>query len=1737
MTAKTYSVQSVHKTLLDTFHQYLSAQYHIWDESLISERNRIFSEVGNTYQEPRLEATPQYAEGPAYSDLDIPVEAKAILGCASSEPSTGIPERAYTHQCRAVEHFLRGKDLVVATGTGSGKTESFLMPILSDLAIESTHRSKTWLMPGIRALLLYPMNALVNDQLGRLRRLFGNTAVREALSGNDKRNPRFGMYTSRSPYPGLRNKKKDRDRVEVELAKLYFNDMTEDYRECLEAEGKWPAKDLEGFIANHLRTGTSDVELLTRHEMQDIAPDLLVTNYSMLEYMMLRPIEASIFKQTTEWLAADNANKFTVVLDEAHMYRGSGGAEVAYLLRRLQSRLGVSRDRIQFILTSASLDSSKEARSEITIFAAKLTGGETSGFELVTDERAPRPSGFAANSKIQKALVKFDYSSLLDSTGDFANAKRNLSELARALEIRLDDPSLERESLQQFAFDLLSKLPVASLVAQRLTSYPATITACAEISFPDAEDRELALEVLLALMAFAKDHHKGISKPFCPIRSHLFFRGLPGLYACTNVECSPSNTTTPKLLGRLHPTERLQCECGSRVYELLTHRSCGAAYLRAYMKGVDGDFLWHQPSIGTWTDTQLVEAQFYIIPKSEIDSAQGIVVWLHTPTGKLVTQKPANAKKGDYLALLRPDTITRDRGRNVMSLRGDCQSCGQRTRPDAPLAMDLATKGEAPFAHILRAQIATQPIIRLPTPQTPNGGRKTIIFSDGRQKAARLARDIPREIELDVFRQTLFMAASVLQNINKEPRLNELIYAAFLKCLDDHNLRFFDGDDRAYVEGHLRNFQNFYDSDLSSALEDDSFRPPPSFWAILLKQLGTPFYSINALTLGYAALSKTARIRILKELNELPPEEVDAIAVAWIQRLLTRFAFGRDDISDGVRRQASRYPLRPVSAGDGFSKLQKDFLTSKGLNPDQLAECLARNLCEAKPDGSLYLKPSHLILRSALNDKWVQCEKCKTISPALILGNCPNCMRSGATLVDPDATSYLRARKGFWRDPVTKAVAGTLPPMSVDVQEHSAQLSYKDADNPAPTTEVFERQFRDILRPEERAVDILSCTTTMEVGIDIGSLIAVSMRNVPPMRQNYQQRSGRAGRRGSAVSTVVTYAQSGAHDAFYFRNPDGILAGDPPKPVLDTANQRIAVRHVFAQLLQDFFRPLAFGPVSPDIFTVLGDTWSFFKTDTQTSFVAFKRWVRESDEGKQSLQRAQAWMPDGLNAVEVAESMISELEMREPESQEGLETSFVEFLFAHGMLPSYAFPTDLCSLQIQESVPGGHGGFRVVEQAQQGLRIALSEYAPGRLVVLNKKTYRVGTVASSGPDTEVDRAAALFDQGKVYRHCVQCSYTAGFIQGDDGSTTCPQCDAEALRTMTVIRPETVFPRGRREIDEFDDEQVFSQVSKAQLPLPDEERQLKTKPFGKKGGLAPRRQQRLIVVNEGDPSSEEVGFRVCSKCGKVLAEGEQEGPHSRDYYIRSHGNPYPQRCDGEFKRVFLGYAFTSDILLLRVELTKPLRFDLITRRYRKPLEDALQTLCEALTLSIGRVLDVDPNEVSAGYRFGNDGATDFADIFIYDTLSGGAGYALQAGNSFSDIFEQAKQLLSNCICTASCENCLRHYGNRFSHANLDRQLGFDLAKYIEDGEIPEDMVVGQQLKVLDPLTEMIKLAGWDTAIDDHGYMVTHHGRRFRLTACPSLRACNPKVQINDTIVMTFTPYELSRDLPSAFAEIM
>ena len=320
-----------------------------------------------------------------------------------SAPEGGLPrliyDPPYRHQAESLRYnLIDGKNLVIMTGTGSGKTEAFLLPILGKFAKEAKTRPSVFAeQSAMRALIMYPMNALVNDQLGRLRALLGDPRLVEMFQQWCGRPPRFARYTSRTPYAGVRTRQKDSTRLQsfdsfyVDVLRRAQSDDKEEKEQAqklldaLKERGKWPSKpDLQawfgekGSVWQDRSTGEfvravtlpDDSELLTRHEVQLAPPDLLVTNYSMLEYMLMRPIERPIFDKTREWLAKNPDESFLVVLDEAHLYRGAAGAEVGLLLRRLRDRLGIPEERFRVICATASFKDAAYAPE----FGAQLSG-------------------------------------------------------------------------------------------------------------------------------------------------------------------------------------------------------------------------------------------------------------------------------------------------------------------------------------------------------------------------------------------------------------------------------------------------------------------------------------------------------------------------------------------------------------------------------------------------------------------------------------------------------------------------------------------------------------------------------------------------------------------------------------------------------------------------------------------------------------------------------------------------------------------------------------------------------------------------------------------------------------------------------------------------------------------------------------------------------------------------------------------------------------------------------------------------------------------------------------------------------------------------------------------------------------------------------------------------------------------------------------------------------------------
>lgn len=1757
MTKETYGVFSLSEELHNTLKEYIESAYHIRNKSLIKERAKLLEKNGVIAQEPYVEATPSYELGNPYSALNIPVTAKKCLE-EISKLNVGVYPRPYKHQADALEVFLGKKnDIIVATGTGSGKTETFLMSILASLAIEGRERPNSTSMPGCRAILLYPMNALVNDQLGRVRKLFGDERVTQILKTERNRPVRFGSYTSKTPYPGEFSDKKNRIHLIPMFEGYYLRHANnEELIAQMKEKGKWPSKNLVKFYGKdkeekrpgqkyiirnwdkRLKTCLEDRELLTRHEMQENCPDILITNYSMLEYMLIRPIERPIFEQTKKWLEADERNHLILVLDEAHMYRGTGGTEVALLIRRLMARLGINRERLRCILTSASLGEGLEAETAVKKFARELTGLSESSplkIELIKGVPEQREGSRAGTILEAQALSKLDLTAFQNAEVDKQAAIRACTSIV--LELGWEVPN---GILSDFLFKKLTGWGPAELLVKLVSGKAIKLSELSKQLFPNAEETiaRKATEALIALGSYAKREQD--NKVFLPTRLHLFFRGLPGLYACINPDCSErldKDSSVKPILGKLYTVPMLQCECSrkGRVFELLTHRDCGTAFLRGYIRGDDDHFILHEPTnvigLDEYEEGELFEIQMLIDGEPhEMARAHCIEAWLDITTGHLVEDKPKDTDGfiRVYKPVVEPGNFNKTFNR--------CPVCLKRWRGSSKI-MDHATKGETPFAQLVRAQLFLQPPTRKETLEYPNGGRKVLLFSDGRQKAARLARDIPREVEVDAFRQAIALAARKLKELNKrDPIINTKLYIAFISVVSEFNLQFFDGEDRKELINAVINFRENYNGNLDLALDDEwEVMPVQSYYRALLKQLCDKEYSLKGAAVGYVIPSFRVRNQIVKEIEEfvgnITDEDIDAIIFAFLDDLLNLYAFETSRIISNTTRIEAAKHSQDSWLGDGkLSKPIRDIIlnhyncTSQHI--EQIEDVLCKRLCHK--DGNGYaINLNSVALKIDPDANWYYCHSCTHLMPVKLCGCCINCAGQDLEIVDPNNSEYIKSRKGFLRNSVIKVLSEQTKPKHISVEEHTAQISYKDAGVVFSTTEEYELRFQDVpINEDQGPIDVLSCTTTMEVGIDIGSLVAVGLRNVPPQRENYQQRAGRTGRRGSSVSTVVTFAQGGPHDSHYFHYPDEIVAGQPKPPRINIDNLKITRRHIHSYLIQTFFHEMiAKGKMeasSNNLFSVLGSASDFFNMESDSNFnlKAFEKWVNANvfADGGRILKDVLNWLPssdmltDGeqwikevsayfLNKLkDIAENSLYPKHVDDTEFSEGDENELSElktnrdellsFLFDEGFLPSYAFPTNLCSFLIEQRQQA-QNYYRVIikERPQQAIDKALSEYAPGRLIVVDKVTYRSGGItAASSLVTDINRAEPLFQENMYqYVACKRCTYVQDFNSNNENLEYCPICGDELVRGELLV-PEVFHPECGLPLQEGDTEQDFTYATSAQFPIPMNEDDITDwNSVGLSSNLIATHIQdrRLVMVNKGNDRTNQ-GFIVCEKCGAASVYDENKllrESHDRPYFVQpQRGRRVPHKCDGTFRKVFLGYYFKTDLLLLRLSLTTPIVGHFRSSVAINILNASLRTVAEALLLAASYELDVDPAEFQVGYRMLktelNDDFTR-ADIYLFDTLTGGAGYAEQVGNCLEAVLERTLLILEQCPgkCGKSCPECLRHYKNQYWHSYLDRHLGASLLRYMIYGEIPKIGTVEQQIAKLNPVIRLLLLDGY------------------------------------------------------------
>lgn len=421
------------------------------------------------------------------------------------------------------------------------------------------------------------------------------------------------------------------------------------------------------------------------------------------------------------------------------------------------------------------------------------------------------------------------------------------------------------------------------------------------------------------------------------------------------------------------------------------------------------------------------------------------------------------------------------------------------------------------------------------------------------------------------------------------------------------------------------------------------------------------------------------------------------------------------------------------------------------------------------------------------------------------------------------------------------------------------------------------------------------------------------------------------------------------------------------------------------------------------------------------------------------------------------------------DSSDSGKKSLLDALYEGGVIPTYSFPKNVVSTYISD-ISG-----KVKYQVERGLDVAIGEYAPGRAIVVDKTTYQIGGLYYPGGERSEKTAASpakAFIQDASYRKNIRtCNQCGWFGLEEDNPDTCPFCGNKALTNMLpMLRPWGFAPRNATSIETA---QLNEEYSATQQPL------YSTLPNADDvtvvNGcanirMAVRPNQRIIMLNKGGSGK---GFTICCDCGAAMPGDD---PVVLKDILRPYRSGFTKtRCrHTDTANVNLGYDFVTDMLVLEFALDRQ-QIDINPMR-NSWLNRAGQSLAEALRLAVCQELDIEFTELVTGYRVRQNRAGDFVDIYLYDSLSSGAGYAVSIESSIRQLLTKTRELLDGCTCDSACHRCLKHYRNQHIHNVLDRKAALDLLNWGETGTRASAISCENQRHLLKSLKQILQLSG-------------------------------------------------------------
>ncbi|MDR0652630.1 MAG: DEAD/DEAH box helicase [Synergistaceae bacterium] len=1421
----------------------------------------------------------------------------------------------YVHQETAVRVAANGDNMIVTTGTGSGKTECFLMPIVNTLLHEQETAGN--LDDGVRALVIYPMNALINDQVKRLREIFIDSDIT------------FGVYNGNT--------------------------------EQTEKAAQLKYKTTYGFepLPN---------ERVSRDAMREKPPHILVTNYSMLEYMCIRPNDDAVFR---------NAKLRFVVLDEAHIYKGATGIEASMLVRRVETRLTSKDNSPQYILTSATLGD-KNSDPQIFSFGEKLCGHS---FQTIV-RSVPIAHAIPADTR----RLSFDEISALNDIPD--------------------------DQLFVICNESTQYHEIRAVVRQ-----PLTLTDIADKT--NMDEHELVNFIAACVRAV---NSEGV--PLVRARYHLFVRALEGGYITLNEPFNMSLTPETEIDGQRAFECAVCTDCGRIAIIGINDKKTGKLKLPENSLDKNAEyFLLKDDSDGFLTDDETeAEPDEYIVcakcgtirhlgDKNICDCMEQF--------GVNVTKSPKNKESG----LVR------------------CPACSYGELRRFYLGSEAAT------SVLATALYENMPIEKI---------RQFLCFSDSRGDAAFFAPYMERSYRDFLRRRGIwYVAEQHKDELRREPWT--------LGTFVDELARYFDvnrtfavlGKNETLTPISRRNAWIALISEMYAARRPSSLS---SLGAISIlptcnANIALKFASKYGLTYDEAKslldllLMDVVFHGAIQEPAKAPldGEDLEMIFYSSARKLLVRCKTGKESAAvmgwlPRTQKNGRFYPngrLRRIVTALGVPeeeayKIAEDHFTF-------LTEGNVLKTPKNRDEGRFLAAEDFVITVPSENSIFI-CGTCGRVTTMNFKDRCayPRCNGTLKPITPKELQKDNHFAALYSKDDLT----------AFYIREHTAQIEKDNARK-------YQEQF---MRGE---INALSCSTTFEMGVDIGSLESIFLRNTPPSPANYVQRAGRAGRDLHSAAFSLTYAKLSSHDITFFGRPTDMISGRIKAPAFEIRNEKIVLRHIYAVAFSYFFSTNidVYNSNDADVF-LNGNGYERFCDflDSKPAVVKeyllrcvpaelcdvlgietfswVERLIREDGIlaiAVSDFRDLTAWLAEQIEIAasnkkyqEAArfERLLKDHRRSSAEGDGHKKTSLIDFLVRAGVLPKYGFPVDVVELK-----PNALNDTKQTIELQRDLQLGISEYAPGAEVVADGNIYRSRYIAK-------DRRKTADWEIYYTVECPRCKITNFSKKPIESEISCIACgtaidsgwkeNIEPRKGFVVGNEATdIVPAGSRKPRKYHRGDI--------IYLGDAERhELGVSVFSFGG----RKVVLRSTTNDSLMISCDTEFSVCGFCGYAKSRKEQK---KWDFVIEEkHKTSYGHECSNtKLYPHRLSHIFKTDV----VQLTFTDNADFGT----------MLSVLYALLRAISLVMDFENTDIN-GCLYTSNSNVQYS-IILYDSVPGGAGHIHRIAADeavFGSVIKKAHELCAGCGCSPSCYKCLRDYYNQQFHSVLNRNsaAGF-LKEYLGD----------------------------------------------------------------------------------------